>query len=122
MAGALDDTDIVICGFLNVLNDIVIDAVFPGVEFRSVSTKEAYEDYHVRTHVWGRLIRKSVVGELRYIPGIEPVEDICFNELLYRSNMKFRMTDAKLYYYYLRPGSASNSPMGREFWMQYRCY
>ena len=122
MAGALDDTDIVICGFLNVLNDIVIDAVFPGVEFRSVSTKEAYEDYHVRTHVWGRLIRKSVVGELRYIPGIEQVEDICFNELLYRSNMKFRMTDEKLYYYYLRPGSASNSPMGREFWMQYRCY
>lgn len=113
MAGALDDTDIVICGFLNVLNDIVIDAVFPGVEFRSVSTKEAYEDYHVRAHVWGRLIRKSVVGELTYIPGIEPVEDICFIELLYRSNMKFRMTDAKLYYYYLRPGSASNSPMGR---------
>ncbi len=27
--------------------------------------------------------------------------------------MKFRMTDAKLYYYYMRPGSATNSPMGR---------
>ena len=58
------------------------------------------------------LIRKSVIGELRYIPGTEPVEDICFNELLYRSSMKFRLTDAKLYYYYMRPGSASNSPMG----------
>ncbi len=113
LAGALDDTDIVICGFLNTLNVMVKDADFSGVEFRSVSTEEAYEDYHVRTHVWGRLIRKSVIGELRYIPGIEPIEDVCFNELLYRSNMKIRMTDAKLYYYYLRPGSASNSPMGR---------
>lgn len=113
LAGALEDTDIVICGFLKILNDMVKDSDLTGVEFRDVSAEEVYKDYHVRTHAWGRLIRKSVVGELRYIPGIEPVEDICFNELLYRSNMKFRMTDAKLYYYYLRPGSASNSPMGR---------
>ncbi len=113
LTGALDDTDIVICGFLNMFNDMVKDSDFSGPEFRSASIEEVHKDYHARTHVWARLIRKSVIGELRYISGTEPIEDICFNELLYQSNMKFRLTEAKLYYYYTRPGSVSNSPMGQ---------
>ena len=44
LAGALDDTDIVICGFLNILNDMVKDADFTRVEYRSVSAEVAYED------------------------------------------------------------------------------
>ena len=65
------------------------------------------------TRVWGRLIKRSSIGDLRFISGTEPVEDACFNELFFNSNMKIRWTDAKLYYYYHHADSAINSHFGR---------
>ncbi len=113
LSGVLEDSDIVIGGFLRTPNEKVKDSDYIRAVFRNISIEDVYKDSHAHTHAWGRLIRRSIIDKLRYISGTEPVEDICFNELLYRNDMKFRMTDAKLYYYYIRPGSASNSPMGR---------
>lgn len=112
LSGAIEDTDIVICGFRYISNEKAMDSGYSKAEFRSLSIDDVYKDHHARTHAWGRLIRRCAIGELRYISGTEPVEDICFNELLFRNDLKIRMTEAELYYYCMRSNSASNTPMG----------
>lgn len=113
LSGVLEDTDLVICDCQVTANEAEEDTDYSDTLFRSVSLKEVCENHIAHTRVWGRLYRRSVIGGLRFISGTEPTEDTCFNELLYRGDMKFRITDAKLYYYYMRPDSAIHSHMGR---------
>ena len=111
LSGAMADTDLVICGCLSTSNDEETDQDYSSSVFESAASEEVYSDYIGRTRIWGRIIRRSTIGGLRYIPGTDPLEDACFNELLFRGNMKFRVTDTKLYYYYSRPDSAVHAPM-----------
>lgn len=113
LSGALEDTDLVICGCLVTSNDEEKDTDYTGVSFRSVTFSGICTDHVARTRAWGRLFRKSSVGDLRFISGTEPMEDSCFNELFFRQDMKFRVTEAKLYYYCMRSDSAVHSHMGR---------
>lgn len=113
LSAAEDDTDLVICDCQVTDTDEVEDIDSSEVRFRDVSLKQIYENRIARTRAWGRLFRRSTLGDLRYISGSEPTEDSCFNELLFRDDMKFRITDAKLYYYYMRPDSAIHSHLGR---------
>ena len=112
LSGALADTDLVICGCQLTSNDEETDQDYMDAAFKDVSIEDVYSDYVGRTRIWGRIIRRSAIGGLRFIPGTDPLEDACFNELLFRSNMKFRITDSKLYYYYMRSDSAVHCPMG----------
>ena len=113
LSGALTDTDIVICGCLITNKDNEDDLDYTGTVFRSIALSELYADHYAFSRAWGRIFRRITIGDLRYISGTEPAEDSCFNELLYRNDMKFRITDAKLYYYYMRPDSAIHTHMGR---------
>lgn len=112
-SGIEDDTDVVLCNFLSTSRLMVQDADFHLAEFRRASLQEIYRDHYVQTRIWGRLFRRSSIGGLRFISGTEPTEDACFNELLYRDDMHFRITDAKLYYYYMRSDSAVQRGIGR---------
>lgn len=113
LSGALDDTEIVVCGYQITSNDEETDSDYVKAVFTSETFDEAYSDHIFQTRSWGRLIRRNAIGGSRYIPGTEPSEDACFNELFFRRNMKIRVTDAKLYYYFMRPNSAVHKPMGR---------
>lgn len=112
LSGVLDDTDLVICDCL-MTSDEVEDKEVKCISFRSANLQEIYSNHIARTRAWGRLLRRRTVGEMRFIPGTEPTEDSCFNELFYRDDMKFRITEEKLYYYYIRPDSAVHSHRGR---------
>ena len=113
LSGAREDTDLVICDCLMTPNDREEDPDYSQTAFQSVSLKDLSANHYAHSRAWGRLYRRSVVGGCRYISGTEPAEDACFNELLYRQDMKFRITDAKLYYYYMRPDSAIHLHYGR---------
>ena len=113
ISGALADTDVVVCDCFVTDKTNVIDAYLNESIFKSVTINEIYKKQVARTRAWGKLYRKHTIGSLRYIPGTEPAEDFCFNELLFKDDMKFRITDAKLYYYYMRPDSAVHSHNGR---------
>ena len=111
--GTKADTDIVICKCLITSGEQAADVGFSDVAFRDASINDVYADRIASTRSWGRLIRRSRIGSLRYIPGTEPTEDSAFNELFFSNDMRFRITDAKLYYYFMRPNSAINTMMGR---------
>ena len=113
LSGAMNDTDLVICGCTITSNKTEMDQDYPEVSFKSVSLEEVYKNHLARTRAWGRIYKRETIADLRYISGTEPAEDACFNELLFRDNMKFRITDTKLYYYYMRPDSAIHSHFGR---------
>lgn len=112
-SGILNNTDVVICDCLITNNMYERDTVYVNPEFKSVPLRDIYNNHYARSRAWGRLFRRSSIGDLRYISGTEPAEDACFNELLYHNNMHFRITDAKLYYYYMRSDSAIHTHMGR---------
>ncbi len=112
-SGIIEGTDVVICEckITNCFSEVDVD--YSGVGFIDLSLKDVYANHVVRTRVWGRLYRKKTLGDLRFISGTEPAEDSCFNELLFRGDMTFRITNAKLYYYYMRPDSAIHTHFGR---------
>ena len=112
MSGVLKDTDVVICDCLVTSSESEDDSENLNVVFKSVSIDEVYANHTARTRAWGKVYKRDIVGDFRFISGTEPAEDSCFNELFFEDNMKYRMTDAKLYYYFMRPGSAI-SQMGR---------
>ena len=107
------DIDVVICDCLVTENDSEPDCITDDIRFRHISLAGIEHNRIARTRVWGRLFRSSTLGDMRFIPGTEPAEDSCFNELFFRRDMKFVITDAKLYYYYMRPDSAIHNNMGR---------
>lgn len=113
MSETSEDTDMVICGCRITSNDMETDQEYTGTLFKDTAFDNVYSDRILRTRAWGRLYRRTEIGGLRYVPGTEPLEDAYFNELLYRKNMKIRVTDQQLYYYYMRPDSAIHAPMGQ---------
>ena len=114
LSAADKDTDVVVCGcMVTSSSDSNIDCLTKDLGFRFVSRSEIEKNRIARTRVWGRILKKEAIGTLRFISGTEPTEDSCFNELFFRSDMKFKMTDAKLYYYFMRPDSAIHNNMGR---------
>lgn len=112
LSGVLKDTDIVICDCVMAYDNIE-STDYNDVYFYDASLEEINNKQIVRTRVWGRLYRKNIMSKLRFISGTEPAEDACFNELLYFDTMQLRITDAKLYYYYMRPDSAIHTHLGR---------
>lgn len=111
--GAKKETDIVICDCLVTSNETEQDCNADMVCFEDCSLSGIMQNRIARTRAWGRILRRTTIGDLRYISGTEPAEDSCFNELLFEKNMRFRYTSAKLYYYYMRSDSAIHKNMGR---------
>lgn len=112
LSGVVDDTELVICDCQVTSNEMETDQDYSGTQFKSVTMDDIYKDRYSRNHVCGKLYRRSTIGELRFISGTEPMEDKCFNELLFRRDMTFRITDARLYYYYMRGDSATHMRQG----------
>ena len=113
LSGVHDDTDVVLCDCLITGEDSEEDCEAEEAEFKNVTLAEIEANHIANTRVWARLYRRETVGNRRFVSGAEPVDDACFNVFLLERTMHFRLTDAKLYYYYMREGSAINDHMGR---------
>lgn len=110
------DADISICDSL-ITSETEIEEKpieFEKIQYKTISKAEL-NTYHIaRSRVWGKLYRKSIIGELRFISGTEPIEDFCFNTTLYSTQMKYCMVESKLYYYFMREDSAIHQNTGRQ--------
>ncbi len=84
------------------------------VEYRTITKNELNKLHVARSRVWGKIYRKDVIGNLRFISGAEPVEDNCFNTTLYSEKMIYGMAECKLYYYFMRADSAVHTNTGRQ--------
>ena len=84
------------------------------IKYKTITKNELNGLHAIRSRVWGRLYRKDVIGDLRFISGAEPVEDECFNNILYSEQLKYTMTECKLYYYFMRKDSAIHVNTGRQ--------
>ena len=113
MEGVQEDTDIVICECIQTENDSEPDLKYSTIQYKNMSLQEIEAEPIIRSRVWGRIYRRASLQGHCFISGVEPTEDMCFNELLYSNALKFRVTDAKLYYYYQRSDSAVRSHYGR---------
>ena len=86
----------------------------PGTKYRTVSIDELNRLHIEKSRIWGKLYRKDVIGNLRFISGAEPVEDKSFNTMLFSKWMKFCIVEHALYNYYIRKDSAVQTNTGRQ--------
>lgn len=108
-----NETDVILCDCLIVGNESISECSVENVVFHSAVLKEIENNHVAITRIWGRLIQRKALGNFRFIRGTEPAEDSCFNEFFFRPDMKFKITDAKLYYYFMRPDSAIHDNLAR---------
>lgn len=75
------------------------------------------DNHTVKSHVWGRLIRMSVINSKRFQVGIQTAEDTLFNLEVYADNpdLKTVLIETSMYYYYYREGSIINTDQGVDF-------
>jgi len=81
---------------------------------RVIYKRNLNKDHIAKTRVWAKLYRKDIIGDLRFVPGTEPMEDKCFNALVFSEEIHYCMTDHALYYYYVREDSAVQTYTGRQ--------
>jgi len=106
--------DIATCGIINVFADhqektsansasVVIhkkEAIYRGLVDKSTN---------IRTEVWNKLWKKSVIGDNRFKVG-QVYEDVYFNRVVLRNVEKIATVDLALYYYMrYRPGSTQTT-------------
>lgn len=71
-------------------------------DVRVLSTREALsQDGYLRRSVWGRLIARNLIGDVRFPIGVQFGEDMVFNTMIIQNvNTKFVFIDVPLIYYY----------------------
>jgi len=112
-AGIRDDTDLVVCGYQTTDRPTETDAVLKDIVFTNDIDGGAVSRHFIETNVWGRLYKRESVSARRFVPGTEPVEDKVFNDFFLSSDKHISVTSAKLYYYFMRDGSAVHRDFGR---------
>ncbi|MBR1470750.1 MAG: glycosyltransferase [Lachnospiraceae bacterium] len=69
-----------------------------------------YTDDHIRiTVAWNKLYRRSIIGDLRYVEGVDHEDEYTTAKFIYRAK-RIAQTDAQLYCYTLRDGSIMQRP------------
>lgn len=63
---------------------------------------------------FAKLIKADVAKRVRFFDGIAMGEDGCYVALLLNEGINVSVTDAPLYYYYRRPGSATKSALNEK--------
>lgn len=71
-------------------------------KFSKLSVKESFEKFFIKTFVWGRLIDRRIIGDIRFEEGMRFGEDTTFMLRLLCENPDISISclDNVLYYYY----------------------
>lgn len=91
------------CSVFTESNKIEVDKV----SFHVADTSILLDDWHIRTHIWGRLYSRRLLSKIILPPSIKIGEDTAFNLLLFCSKQNTcvaRVTEA-LYFYFQREDS-----------------
>lgn len=110
--------DIAVCEFIRT-EDIPFDKDIDktGIIIHMFDNGYGFDNHTVKSHSWGRLISKSVIGDIRFQVGIQTAEDTLFNLDVYanKQNVKTVLIKSPLYYYYTRSGSIIHTDTGLDF-------
>lgn len=95
---------IAICKYRDVGDEISIDANEES-EYRienKLSVKESFCNSFIKTYVWGRIIERKIIGDIRFEKGMTFGEDTTFMLKLLCENpdVCINLLDNVLYYYY----------------------
>ncbi len=109
------DAQIAICESFETHDSIFSDKPYESdkISCRAITKKEIDQMHVMRSRVWGKLYRKDIINERRFISGTEPIEDLFFNTLLFNDQIRYGYTNSVLYYYYMREDSAVHTNTGR---------
>lgn len=112
-----NDADIVV-GATKAVNEVISD--FANYNNKTDSVTLKFHDFwkyytDLRRSCWGRIIKKSIIGNLRFDVDVSFGEDFLFNIDLISSsdNLSVSYIDFPLYYYFSRADSAIHSDKNR---------
>lgn len=106
LSGAEDGTDVVICGSVQTEEASLEDKPTGEAVFKTCDLQAFRKNHLFKTRIWGRLYRRSAIGDLRFVTGAEPIEDSFFNAVFFDEHTRVSASAVKLYYYYMRDDSA----------------
>ncbi len=103
-----DNVDIAQCGYAYANQD-ENDSDSEDYKNQIISSTEAIKKHEIRTKVWGKLFRKSILSGIWFDESVSMMEDKLFcTQVLCRSGY-IAFSTAKMYYYRPRKESLSNS-------------
>lgn len=84
------------------------------LEIQKMTLTDVFCGHYARSYVWGKLYRKTLVQEYRFIEKVRIAEDAAFNgaALGECDDLRACFVKVPLYYYFRRPGSLSNQLKG----------
>ncbi len=112
-----DNYDLVICNSerpTDVGTYILYDV--ENVDGTNLSLEGIYNNWKAKTYVWGKLYRKSLIGNTHFDETIRRAEDVAFNGAVFGKdeNMRGYHLSVPLYFYYDRSGSLAGQLKDRE--------
>ena len=110
-----EDSDFSMCSFVSTTDYIEpawIDAT--TLEVQKMTLADVFHGHYTRSYVWGKLYRRTLVQEYRFIENVRIAEDAAFNgaALGECDDLRACFVKVPLYYYYRRPGSLSHQLKG----------
>ncbi len=109
-AQSLANADCVVCGVEQTNCEILntSSCIEENISIVTTNVSAILKDRFARTRIWGRIYRRDLLGELRFVPGIRLAEDTIFN-LTFLCGLKNPVVCCfreKLYFYFMREESA----------------
>lgn len=99
-----NNADITVCGYCNVNDEMYgsENEICKPISVRTLSQKEWMKNFHVKTYVWGKLIKCELIGAIRFEEDLQFGEDSAFMmEILCKTpKVQINLLDEVLYYYY----------------------
>ena len=88
---------------------------FSGEKCRSISPAGVFKNHACGSYCWGRLLKKEIVGSLRFNEACSYSEDALFNAELCEQNpsVRYCLLRYPLYYYFIRESSITRSSKDR---------
>lgn len=112
------DSDIVVCAYSFVYDNyqVVNPTKYLGSEYEAVFSSEAailelmkMHNARFTGHVWDKLYKKEVIGDINFVEGIHCYEDTLFNVEVMIKAKRIDFFNDSLYSYYINSNSVTNS-------------
>ena len=107
-----NNADMAICSYKQTHELIEQYKVYDTSEFEQMNFNHLKIPHLLRSFMWGRLIKKSVLNALEFDQNMRLFEDktLAISLLCNNPKIKIVFTPLQLYFYYMREGSAMHQP------------
>lgn len=102
------DADVVICRNVDAVDFETPDLSIKSGTIKQYSLPKALEDFHMKSRIWARIYKRTIIANHKFPNHIHLGEDALFNidVLCSANNIKIFLLESQLYYYNIRQDSA----------------